>query len=268
VSEKPFVSFLFAFMASAVPVFGAAILLSLTVSGRELPRNAVKFSATLTDIAQASSYAKSPRPTAQRRVDPESATILATLVESLEPDPTGSVPDQPETATNPDAEGDPGLSNPADETNALTSAPAAMSRLSEQKAPEDAETIHSAKPNGGRLESNVIASANGPPPESVPQLLGKTQKAAALPTKDPNGDVYRAAVHAALARHKPRAVERGRTTVTFAIGASGAPGNVRVGQSSGNVRLDQVALQMVRDAAPFPPPPNGASSYTIRIDFQ
>jgi protein TonB len=268
VSEKPFVSFLFAFMASAVPVFGAAILLSLTVSERQLPRNAVKFSATLTDIAQASSYAKSPRPTAQRRVDPESATILATLVESLEPDPTGSVPDQPETVTNPDAEGDPGLSNPADETNALTSAPAAMSPLSEQKAPEDAETIHSAEPNGGRLESNVIASANGPPLETVPQLLGKAQKPASRPGKKPNGSAYGAKVYAALARHKPRAVQRGSTTVTFEIGASGVLGDVRVRQSSGNARLDQMALQMVHDVAPFPPPPSGASSYTIQIDFQ
>ena len=253
-------------MASAVPVFGAAILLSLTVSGRELPSNAVKFSATLTDIAQASSYAKSPRPTAQRRVDPESATSLATLVESLEPDPTGSVPDQPEPVTESDVGDD--SSSPTDEMNvALTSAPAAMSPLSEGNAPEETETIHPAEPMGGRLEGNVITAASGPP-ETVPQLLGKAQKAASLQAKKPNGSAYGAGVYAALARHKPRAVERGSTTVTFAIGASGGLGNVRVGQSSGNARLDQMALQMVRDAAPFPPPPSGASFYTIQIDFQ
>ena len=72
----------------------------------------------------------------------------------------------------------------------------------------------------------------------------------------------------ALARHKPKAVQRGSTTVTFEIGASGALGYVRVEQSSGNARLDQLALQTVHDSAPFPLPPNGASSYTIRIDFQ
>jgi protein TonB len=75
-------------------------------------------------------------------------------------------------------------------------------------------------------------------------------------------------VYAALANHKPTAVERGSTTVTFEIGGGGVLGDVRVGQSSGNARLDQTALQMVRDAAPFPPPPSGASFYTIQIDFQ
>ncbi|MGI8851981.1 MAG: energy transducer TonB family protein [Methyloceanibacter sp.] len=79
---------------------------------------------------------------------------------------------------------------------------------------------------------------------------------------------YGERVWAALARHKPKAVQRGSTTVMFEIGASGALGYVRVDQSSGNARLDQLALQTVQDSAPFPLPPNGASSYTIRIDFQ
>jgi protein TonB len=45
---------------------------------------------------------------------------------------------------------------------------------------------------------------------------------------------------------------------------------VRVTQSSGNARLDQLALATVRAAAPFPPPPvlkDGTPAYTIRIDF-
>jgi protein TonB len=150
---------------------------------------------------------------------------------------------------------------------ALTSGPAAMSSVSEGNAPEETETIHPAEPMGGRLEGNVITAASGPP-ETVPQLLGKAQKAASLQAKKPNGSAYGAGVYAALARHKPRAVERGSTTVTFQIGGSGVLSNVRVGQSSGNARLDQMALQMVRDAAPFPPPPSGASFYTIQIDFQ
>jgi TonB family protein len=46
---------------------------------------------------------------------------------------------------------------------------------------------------------------------------------------------------------------------------------VRVSQSSGNARLDALALATVRNAAPFPPPPilkDGADAYTIRIDFR
>ena len=75
-------------------------------------------------------------------------------------------------------------------------------------------------------------------------------------------------VWSALARHKPTAGQRGSTTVVFAIGDNGALRAVRVGRSSGNARLDQLALATVRNAAPYPPPPSGAASYTIRIDFQ
>jgi protein TonB len=75
-------------------------------------------------------------------------------------------------------------------------------------------------------------------------------------------------VWSALARHKPKAGQRGSTTVVFAIGENGALRGLRVGRSSGNTRLDQLALATVRNAAPYPPPPSGGASYTIRIDFQ
>ena len=100
-------------------------------------------------------------------------------------------------------------------------------------------------------------------PNITPRAL-----AAKNPVQSPSASPYGDRVWAALARHKPKAVQRGSTTVTFEIGASGALGYVRVEQSSGNARLDQLALQTVHDSAPFPLPPNGASSYTIRIDFQ
>jgi periplasmic protein TonB len=74
-------------------------------------------------------------------------------------------------------------------------------------------------------------------------------------------------VWAALARHKPKAVQRGSTTVMFEIDAREALGYSRVDQSSGNARLDKMALQTVHDSVPFPPPPEKAS-FTIRIDFQ
>ena len=78
----------------------------------------------------------------------------------------------------------------------------------------------------------------------------------------------RAKVWAALARHKPRAGVRGSATVVFSIGENGGLRGVKVGRSSGNARIDQLALQTVRSAAPYPPPPSGVASYTIRIDFQ
>jgi protein TonB len=57
--------------------------------------------------------------------------------------------------------------------------------------------------------------------------------------------------------------------VTFSIGPAGGVRSVKVSGSSGDSQLDQMALQTVRNAAPFPPPPNPASaSYTIRIYFR
>ena len=88
--------------------------------------------------------------------------------------------------------------------------------------------------------------------------------------KRPDAAGYSAKVWSALARHKPNAGQRGSATVTFAIGAGGALRFVRVSQSSGNARLDQLALATVRNAAPFPSPSalkDGTAAYTIRIDF-
>ena len=82
-----------------------------------------------------------------------------------------------------------------------------------------------------------------------------------------SGAAYSSKVWSALARHKPRAGQSGSATVMFTVGASGALGGVRIGQSSGNSRIDQLALATVRGAAPFPPPPSGPASFSIRIDF-
>jgi periplasmic protein TonB len=87
------------------------------------------------------------------------------------------------------------------------------------------------------------------------------------PTSRPSSGNYGAQVWSALARHKPKAGESGSTTVIFAIGDAGALRFVRIGRSSGNARLDQLALATVRNAAPYPAPPGGAQSFTIRIDF-
>jgi protein TonB len=69
---------------------------------------------------------------------------------------------------------------------------------------------------------------------------------------------YSAKIWSALARKKPNAGERGSATVTFAIGPAGALRFVRVSQSSGNTRLDQLALATVRNGTlPSAPGPQG-----------
>lgn len=121
-------------------------------------------------------------------------------------------------------------------------------------AQQDAAQPHSGK---GPWQPMALAPADKP---SI--SLSKA------PINKPSGGAYASKVWAALARHKPRAGQRGSTTVAFSIGENGTLRGVRVGRSSGNSRIDQLALATVRNAAPFPPPPSGAASYSIRIDFQ
>ena len=90
---------------------------------------------------------------------------------------------------------------------------------------------------------------------------------AAQPKARLSGAAYSSNVWAALARHKPRSGQSGSATVVFSIGPNGGLGAVRIGKSSGNSKIDQLALATVRGAAPFPKPPSGPASFSIRIDF-
>ena len=103
----------------------------------------------------------------------------------------------------------------------------------------------------------------------LPMALAPADKPvpAQVPTARPSGAAYAGKVWAALARHKPRAGQNGSASVVFSIGPGGGLGGVRIGRSSGNTKIDQLALATVRSAAPFPPPPSGAASFSIRIDF-
>ncbi|HET7446406.1 MAG TPA: hypothetical protein VFJ49_00490 [Methyloceanibacter sp.] len=61
----------------------------------------------------------------------------------------------------------------------------------------------------------------------------------------PGADSYSVKIWSALARKKPNTGEHGSTTVTLAIGPAGALRFVRISQSSGNGRLDQLAIATV-----------------------
>ncbi|WP_306151301.1 TonB family protein [Roseovarius sp. MMSF_3281] len=65
---------------------------------------------------------------------------------------------------------------------------------------------------------------------------------------------------------KPRVNARGASVVAFRISANGALGSVSLARSSGSSALDRAALRLVRRAAPFPKPPQGARrSFSIQI---
>jgi protein TonB len=101
----------------------------------------------------------------------------------------------------------------------------------------------------------------------LPMALAPADKPVAKEPQRLTGPAYSSKVWSALARHKPRAGQSGSATVVFSIGMGGGLNSLSIGKSSGNARIDQLALATVRGAAPFPPPPSGPASFSIRIDF-
>ncbi|MGE5260778.1 MAG: TonB family protein [Actinomycetota bacterium] len=135
-------------------------------------------------------------------------------------------------------------------------------------------SMAAAKPVAPPAEPEVQQAAAEPKPRWTPMALAPADKdTVGKPQLEPkraeSASGYNRKIWSALARHKPRAGKAGSAVVTFAIGPGGGLRSARISGSSGDSRLDQMALQTVRNAAPFPPPPNPASaSYTIRIYFR
>jgi protein TonB len=288
VSDKRFLVYLSAFIVSAILVCGTALLLPLTITGRGLAKSGVELSET-TNLAHFSTYAKSAGPTAWPRIGPESASLQATG-----PDPIGSIsgpPPIPRPATDPPSAG---LGSPTLEkvqtislTEPLSGRPEGTTESVEQTVGPERPTLEQAEltPQGAATVQGQPTSEETSPrsrhaetasqlvdtPHLKPVALGPRNRPLVSATKAPlrsaDASTYAERVWSRLARHKPRAVQRGSTTVAFEIVASGALRYVRVSQSSGDPQLDQMALQTVSNAAPFLPPPNGTSSFTVQIDF-
>ncbi|MDR7123834.1 TonB family protein [Pseudotabrizicola sp. 4114] len=65
---------------------------------------------------------------------------------------------------------------------------------------------------------------------------------------------------------KPAHAARGTVVVAFRVAPSGALASARVARSTGDPSLERVALDHIRRAAPFPPPPAGAET-DFRFEF-
>jgi len=83
-------------------------------------------------------------------------------------------------------------------------------------------------------------------------------------------DSYRQLVSNRILAARPRgAIGQGTVIVRFVLDREGRLANVEIARSSGQFALDRLALQSVRRAAPFPPPPAGlaASALTFQVPF-
>jgi protein TonB len=231
-------------------------------------------------------YAPEPEPQ-QMAQEPMSEPVQVAELDEASPEPEPqheaqelapedvqvSEPDAPisgdagTSSATPEAEPTPGIAPPLPSRRPAAIRTAEIVVAQEKAAPRQSASVKRRNDEvPQRWRPMALAPADTPAP---PKLSPPAQK---LP---PSGGMSAAAhqskVWSALARHKPRAGQRGSTTVTFAIGTSGGLRGARIAKSSGNAKIDQMALATVRNAAPFPPPPNlksGAAAYTIRIDFR
>lgn len=138
--------------------------------------------------------------------------------------------------------------------------PAQTARNAEQ--PERAS-----RPEAGKIVAQQAPAQPGAGPSRwLPMALAPADKPIATAPQRLSGAAYSSKVWSALARSKPRAGQSGSATVSFTIGWGGSLSGVRIARSSGNARIDQLALATVRSAA-FPAPASGPASFTIRIDF-
>lgn len=118
---------------------------------------------------------------------------------------------------------------------------------------------------------------NTPAPREVPpgtkaetaRLLTQSSAASSAPTSAAKADGGQKTSPAAYARAVMKKVRETRTragagkgtvVVGFTIATDGGLASVRVLKSSGNARLDDIAIDHIRRSAPFPPPPATAAT--------
>lgn len=233
------------------------------------PPDTVPPAATPTPLSRpVSEAAPVPRPEAMQAplteapppvVDPELAALAPVapalrpaqvLAETLSPVPD-EVPDVPEVA-----ETAPQHPSTRPQARPERSAPQQAERRPE---PQPQQRTQAPAQPAGNADQNATRGAN-----TGKQGASSAAAQSQQPTAQGDGGAaasatYGRAVLTQINRtRKQRAPSRGRTVVAFSIAQSGGLASVQVVQSSGSPALDQVALDHIRRAAPFPPPPSGA----------
>lgn len=128
-------------------------------------------------------------------------------------------------------------------------------------------------------EPVAVIRARPPPPVDPPQAVaalperrgvadGAEAAKATVPTTEAGNSAeagnaaatnYPGAVMRKISRtRKPRVGMRGTAIVGFEVAGNGGLAGVQVLQSSGAAEIDAAAVEHLRRAAPFPPPPAGA----------
>lgn len=135
-------------------------------------------------------------------------------------------------------------------------------RKPEKEKPNTKKTV-THEPDKGDKQKTRVAGAKSSSGSSKKAAKGGRASAS-------SGDLmgYAARVRARVASNRPAgAGMRGTAVVSFGVTSGGGLAYARLSRSSGNSSLDEAALSAVRRAAPFPPPPSGASRLSFSVPF-
>lgn len=111
-------------------------------------------------------------------------------------------------------------------------------------------------PQGNAPQTATRGSQQGSAGQTASQAPARAQASAQgnAAASNYSGEVLRRIQRTRQARSPAR----GSVLVAFTVGNNGGLASVSVARSSGHAGLDQTALDHIRRAAPFPPPPAGA----------
>ena len=214
----------------------------------QMPQQALPLAARPVVTAPVAEDALLPH-VAQRVVAPELAALPPDVVRSAPPDWVDPTPHKPAVAVDqahipPSPEVSPRPpSRPRDRT---TPAP---------PAPRQTATAPAA-PRGNAAQNAQRGSQQGTQGQAA---YTATTRAATAQAGNAAASNYPGEVMRRIQRvRQARSPARGRVLVAFGIAESGALASISVARSSGHGALDQVALDHIRRAAPFPAPPAGA----------
>lgn len=127
-----------------------------------------------------------------------------------------------------------------------------------------AKTAGTVQPKGNAKQSAKTGDATGRKTAPSAGSTGASKKAALGNAAASN---YPGLVLKRISKvPRPRVGSRGTAVVAFRISSNGGLAAVSLARSSGSPKLDQAALTVIRQAAPFPPPPPGARrSFSINV---
>ncbi len=208
--------------------------------------------------------------------DPDTLAGLPTsgMAVRIEPEPdiAEPLPAEPveaETATEPPEEIEEELAEPLEvEPLAEITRPRIRPGNLEPLPDPRPEPVQTAAPPSGNSRQTMTRGSSEARAESRSASTSSGRSSTSTRQGNAAASNYPGKVQAKLfaAQRRVRQTPKGSAIVTFVISSNGALGGIGLTQSSGDPAFDQAALDIVRRAAPFPPPPPGAQTrYAIPI---